>query len=75
MSIDIGDRESRIPLWAALGAPLVGVPLLVALLALGTSGPEQRGDRIETGPVPADIEAESTEAAVDVTIALEESHG
>jgi hypothetical protein len=28
------DKERAIPLWALIGAPLVGVPLMVALLAL-----------------------------------------
>jgi len=28
------DKESAIPLWAAFGAPLLVVPLLVALLAI-----------------------------------------
>ena len=28
------DKEKAIPLWALIGAPLVGVPLMVALLAL-----------------------------------------
>jgi hypothetical protein len=31
-------RNTAGPLWAVFGAPLVGVPLMVALLALG-SGP------------------------------------
>ena len=29
------DNGSAVPWWAAFGAPLVGVPLLVVLLALG----------------------------------------
>jgi len=28
-------KEHRPPLWAVLGAPLVGVPIMVGLLALG----------------------------------------
>lgn len=32
------DRKSAVPWWAAFGAPLVGVPLLVGLLALGSAG-------------------------------------
>jgi hypothetical protein len=30
--------RSAVPWWAAFGAPLVGVPLLVGLLALGSAG-------------------------------------
>ena len=32
-------KKREVPLWAALGAPLIGVPLMVALLAL--TGPKQ----------------------------------
>jgi hypothetical protein len=28
------DKQKAVPLWAAIGAPLIGVPLMVALLAL-----------------------------------------
>ena len=35
----IGERR-EVPLWAALGVPLVGVPLLVALLAITAPRPE-----------------------------------
>lgn len=39
------------PLWAALGAPLVGVPLMVGLLALGASDREAPAAE----PVPAAV--------------------
>lgn len=32
------NEQSAVPWWAAFGAPLLGVPLLVALLALGGGG-------------------------------------
>jgi len=32
------DQESAVPWWAAFGAPMIGVPLLILLLALGAPG-------------------------------------
>jgi hypothetical protein len=34
------DKSRAVPAWAALGAPLIGIPLMVALLAL--AGPSDR---------------------------------
>lgn len=42
-------RDKTPPLWAVLGAPLVGVPLMVALIALGA--PKVEAPAAE--PVPA----------------------
>lgn len=66
-------RRSAVPWWAAFGAPLVGVPLLVGLLALGTPDtPEEtalpEGDaaytteQVESAPAePVDWVAEVSE--------------
>lgn len=43
------NRERRLPLWAVIGAPLIGVPVMVGLLALTAPVVEERA--IE--PVPA----------------------
>lgn len=43
------DRKSAVPWWAAFGAPLVGVPLLVGLLALGSAGHHAPQPQPETG--------------------------
>ena len=40
--------RTAVPWWAAFGAPLVGIPVLVALLALGGHG--------QAEPMPAEVE-------------------
>ena len=71
-------KKSAVPWWAAFGAPLFGVPLLVALLALGG------GDRgAVTGAAPADaaeaglkteqVESVSVHATVELPAELEET--
>lgn len=37
MSRSIFNDKSAVPWWAAFGAPLVGVPLLVGLMAFGSA--------------------------------------
>jgi hypothetical protein len=46
-------NKSAVPWWAAFGAPLLGVPLLVGLLALGSHGDANAG-------VADDVEASYT---------------
>jgi len=41
--------EKAGPLWAVFGAPLVGVPLMVALLALGSGTSAQAAGDVEPG--------------------------
>lgn len=53
------DKRSAVPWWAAFGAPLIGVPLLVGLLALGSTHGAKTGAAkdAETGYVTEQTEA------------------
>jgi len=42
-------ERGDVPLWAAIGAPLIGVPLMVALLALTAPKHEAPVDGAEAG--------------------------
>jgi hypothetical protein len=58
------DSRRAVPFWAALGAPLIGIPLMVALLAF--AGPS---DRAPTDAPEALFSTETVEAQpVDRTI-------
>lgn len=66
MNPHITNEKTAVPWWAAFGAPLLGVPLLVGLLALsapaepapapgpGDDGPAFVADDVEE-PTPAEI--------------------
>lgn len=54
-------NEKALPLWAALGAPLVGVPLMVGLLAIATPKAEAPAEE----PVPAAVTEPVDSDAVD----------
>jgi len=58
--------KSAVPWWAAFGAPLVGVPILVALLAFGSGGHGDagRGAGAETGY--ATEQAEALQAGIEL---------
>ena len=57
------DERSAIPWLARLGAPLVGVPLLVGLLALGTGG---EADGVwGAGQVTATVQSDAQDARVE----------
>jgi len=58
MSTYLNDK-SAVPWWAAFGAPLLGVPLLVGLLALGSAGDAKTG---AGNDVEASFTTEQTEA-------------
>jgi hypothetical protein len=63
------DRNRAVPAWAAVGVPLIGIPLMVALLALaGPSDRERLGaqdavlttETVETQAIDQEIDAETT---------------
>lgn len=59
------DETKTVPLWAALGAPLLGVPLMVAALAL--VAPTTTGaDGAETGGTDPVEVVQPVEQAADV---------
>ncbi len=68
-------KESAVPWWAAFGAPLIGVPLLVALLALGSGGETRSG-----GAQPVDAgygveQVESMKASAEIAPEFQEVSG
>lgn len=67
------DKNSAVPWWAAFGAPLVGVPLLVVLLALGAPKKAQsnQGDASKAYTTEQ-VEAKSVQATVQLPPAYKE---
>ena len=60
------NERREVPLWAAIGAPLVGVPLLVALLALTAPKQETHVDGAEAGATMEQVEDQSIDHAASV---------
>ena len=59
------DKEKAVPIWAAVGAPLVGVPLMVALLALTAPAESAPVVEPETGFQTEQVEVQAVEQTID----------
>ncbi len=55
LNIHISERR-EVPFWAAIGAPLIGVPLMVALLALTAPKQETPVDAPEASVTTEQVE-------------------
>lgn len=62
MSTAIFNDRSAVPWWAAFGAPLVGVPLLVGLLAFGSVRQPDAGAAGAAGAAEPVLVTERSEA-------------
>ncbi len=59
------DEEKAVPLWAAIGAPLVGVPLMVALLALAAPAATAPAGEPDAGLKTEQVEAHAADRRID----------
>ena len=66
LNIHISERR-EVPLWAALGAPLIGVPLMVALLALTAPKQETRVNAPEAAATTEQVEDQVVDHASGLT--------
>ena len=60
------NNKSTCPWWAAFGAPLLGVPLLVGLLALGSTGDANAGAGKDVEASYTTEQSEALQASVEL---------
>ncbi len=66
------DDENAVPLWAAIGAPLVGVPLMVALLALAAPAAPAPAGEPDAGIKTEQVEVQKVDRTIDARVDCEE---
>ena len=59
------DEKRAVPAWAAIGAPLIGVPLMVALLALTAPADEAPPVEMDVGAKIEQVEVQTVDHQVD----------
>ena len=59
------EEKRSVPIWAAIGAPLLGVPLMVALLALTATVERAPAGEAEMGARTEQIEVQTVERAIE----------
>jgi len=59
------DERRAIPAWAAIGAPLLGVPLMVALLALVDPADRAPSPEMDLGAKVEQVEVQAIDHQVD----------
>ena len=64
-------NEHALPLWAALGAPLVGVPLMVGLLSLVAPKAEAPAEELAPGYVTEPVDTHGVPVSGDSAAELE----
>jgi hypothetical protein len=62
------DKEKAVPMWAALGVPLIGIPLMVALLALTAPVGDAPTAEPEATVQVEQVDVQSVDHTVDVTL-------
>lgn len=68
------NRDQAAPLWAVLGAPLVGVPLMVALLALSAPAQEAPREELDAGVATEQVEVQPIDRAIEAPVDCATAH-
>jgi hypothetical protein len=66
------DADKTVPVWAAIGAPLIGVPLMIVLLAIAAPA-RPVSPEAEVGTKSEQVEVRAADHQVDPCLGLEQS--